>query len=284
MGLLDRFQDISPLSRNFYGGAAGASYRRQEEAYGRALRQLRRKARRGDTNAALAEVRARESAMDKGFMTGGIRSADDRLASSRGFAQGLEERAAARQQAADLFRQRNQEELDALRAEGRGRDAADPGVDPGFRPLGEPATPRLDAQRLDRPLDQPATPRLDAQNLDAPMAEVRTPGLDYQRSRGLGLDRDAATPFERFVLGGGANLLGGPAAQRRVEMMSGEMSGETRGWRSDGTYGPMGDEMIPQYLGRRRRRPTGDGMDNEDDELESLLGSRLGASMARRGY
>ncbi|MFA6043410.1 MAG: hypothetical protein WC718_00375 [Phycisphaerales bacterium] len=67
-----------PLSPNAYGGAAGANYRRMTESYGRALRQLRRASRRGDTGAALAEIKVREDAMAKGYAhTGGIRRSED---------------------------------------------------------------------------------------------------------------------------------------------------------------------------------------------------------------
>lgn len=136
MGLLDRFNGgKSPLSRDFYGGAAGAQYRRQEEAYGQALRILRRKARRGDASAALAEIRTREDALDKGFMAGGIRSFEDRTKAAQDFSKGLADRARARGVAADLVEQRNREELDALRGGGLGADdgngAAATGLAPG---------------------------------------------------------------------------------------------------------------------------------------------------------
>ena len=131
MGLLDRFNGVSPLSRDFYGGDAGAQYRRQEEAYGRALRILRRQARRGDANSALAEIRVRDEALNQGYTPGGIRSSDARLAQSRGFADSLKARAEAREQAVGIREQRNREEMDALN---------EPEERPGFR-LGEPAQP-----------------------------------------------------------------------------------------------------------------------------------------------
>lgn len=118
MGLLDRFNTISPLSKGFYGGAPGAQYRRQEEAYGQALRLLRREARRGDAGSALAEIKVRDQAMESGFSPGGIQSAEGRLKGAQGFASAFAKRAAARNEAADIREQRNREERAALGAQG----------------------------------------------------------------------------------------------------------------------------------------------------------------------
>lgn len=126
MGLLDRYKDISPLDRNFYGGRAGEQYRRTEEAYARALRILRRQARRGDANSALAEIRVREDALNQGYTPGGIRSSDARLAQARGFASSLEGSARAREEAARIRERNNREQLDALNEEDeRDRDRGD---------------------------------------------------------------------------------------------------------------------------------------------------------------
>ena len=57
--------------------AAGQMYRRQTEAYGQALRTLRRAGRCGDANASLKEIAVREDAMDRGYQVGGIRRSEE---------------------------------------------------------------------------------------------------------------------------------------------------------------------------------------------------------------
>lgn len=64
---------LSPENQNGIGGVAGSQYRRQEQAYGQALRLLSRAARRGDANSALRAIAVREDAMSKGYAPGGIR-------------------------------------------------------------------------------------------------------------------------------------------------------------------------------------------------------------------
>ena len=100
-----RFGD-SPLSRDAYGGAAGYQYRRQSEAYGRALRQLRRRGRRGDTGAVLDEIAVRDQANRAGFSPGGIRSQEDHAVAARGYGERLREERDIARQADSVFRRR----------------------------------------------------------------------------------------------------------------------------------------------------------------------------------
>jgi hypothetical protein len=96
----------SPLNRNAYGGEAGYQYRRLEESYGRALRQLRRAARRGDTGAALQEIAVRERAMEQGFTPGGIRDRREFNADREAWQAGNARMAADARMAARLNRRR----------------------------------------------------------------------------------------------------------------------------------------------------------------------------------
>lgn len=114
--LLERFKGISPLSRDFYGGQAGQQYRRQEEAYGRALRILRRQARRGDAGSALAEIKVRDQALNQGYTPGGIRDAAAHRTGARDFASAMEASARTREQAAAIAEKKNREEWNALNA------------------------------------------------------------------------------------------------------------------------------------------------------------------------
>lgn len=52
-------------------------YKRQAEMYGQALRTLRRAARRGDPNAAMAGIKLRDQANEDGFAPGGIQRSED---------------------------------------------------------------------------------------------------------------------------------------------------------------------------------------------------------------
>lgn len=83
-GLLERFDLMQkrPFGTNTalsdgtqygVGGAVGSQYRRQEQAYGQALRLLNRQARRGNVDAALGVIKLREQAMEGGYAPGGIR-------------------------------------------------------------------------------------------------------------------------------------------------------------------------------------------------------------------
>lgn len=102
---------LSNGNQNGAGGTAGSQYRRQEAAYGRALRLLDRQARRGNANSALQAIRTRQDAMDNGYVTGGIRNYDEknsdvlgRLRSQERGAQDLESGTAAnRARAADAL-------------------------------------------------------------------------------------------------------------------------------------------------------------------------------------
>lgn len=144
--LLDRFDNIrriqygqanaarfasSPLNRNVYGGEAGYQYRRMEESYGRALRQLRRAARRGDTGAALQEIAVRERAMEQGFTPGGIRDRREFNADREAWQAGNARMAADARMAARLNRRR------------AGENAA---YDPGAGETG-PSDPMLPSDR-----------------------------------------------------------------------------------------------------------------------------------------
>ncbi len=83
-GLLERFDLMQkrPFGTNTalsdgtqygVGGAVGSQYRRQEAAYGQALRLLNRQARRGDVRSALSAIDVRNQAMEGGYAPGGIR-------------------------------------------------------------------------------------------------------------------------------------------------------------------------------------------------------------------
>ncbi len=103
----------SPLSKSAYGGEVGYQYRRQEESYGRALRQLRRASRRGDTGAALDEIAVRDRAVAAGFTPGGIPShkafGAEREATAAAWAAGAKDRV---REAAIRRRQAAEEEED----------------------------------------------------------------------------------------------------------------------------------------------------------------------------
>ena len=70
--------------------AASQMYRRQTEAYGQALRTLRRAGRRGDAGAAMNEIKLREQALQGGYLAGGIRRAEEYKAGASGFEQSRE--------------------------------------------------------------------------------------------------------------------------------------------------------------------------------------------------
>jgi len=86
--LIPRYDTTSPLSPNAYGGEAGHEYRQLDRAYARALRLLRRQARRGDARSALAEIRVQQEAMDAGLTPGGIRSRETFDTERRAFTEG----------------------------------------------------------------------------------------------------------------------------------------------------------------------------------------------------
>lgn len=79
-------------TQNGVGGAAGSQFRRQEQAYGQALRLLSRKARRGDVNAALNAIRVRDQAMEDGYSVGGIRDKEQADAGIQGRVESMNER------------------------------------------------------------------------------------------------------------------------------------------------------------------------------------------------
>lgn len=64
---------LSDGTQKGVGGAVGSQYRRQEAAYGQALRLLNRQARRGDTGSALKAIDVRNQALEGGYTPGGIR-------------------------------------------------------------------------------------------------------------------------------------------------------------------------------------------------------------------
>lgn len=87
------------------GGSAGSQIRKQESAYGRALRILDRQARRGDANSALRAIGVREQANAQGFSPGGIRNKAEADAGILGRINAMEQGAADRAQAEQLTRQ-----------------------------------------------------------------------------------------------------------------------------------------------------------------------------------
>lgn len=105
--LLDRYDEIQrrPLGSNTalsagntnnLGGVAGSQFRRQEAAYGQALRTLNRAARRGDARAGLQALEVRKEAMGAGFAPGGIRRSESANAGIRSQVAGLQQDTAER--------------------------------------------------------------------------------------------------------------------------------------------------------------------------------------------
>jgi hypothetical protein len=98
MSLLDQYDQMQnrPFGTNTalsngsqygVGGTDGSQIRKQNSAYGRALRILDRQARRGDARSALLAIDARKQANEEGFTPGGIqrkeevdRNINDRIA------------------------------------------------------------------------------------------------------------------------------------------------------------------------------------------------------------
>lgn len=140
----------SPLNRNAYGGEAGYQYRRQEEAYGRALRQLRRASRRGDTGAALQEIAVRDQAMQQGFTPGGIRDRAEFNADREAWQAQMGSDANDARLFGQLARKRAAEEM-----------AEDPNADPAVQggvepPMTQEGTPGVGADGVPDMLRRPA--------------------------------------------------------------------------------------------------------------------------------
>lgn len=228
--LLDRFDKISPLSRDFHGGEVGARFRRQEEAYNRSLRLLRRKARRGDVGSSLAEIKLRNQAEAEGIPTGGIRDADARLSNAQKADADQRRRASTLGQAAAIREQRNREELGAL---GVGAENREQGVRTGEGLSGGDAGRGLSGgaagrglvsgsqETRQRRLGQPAGGRLtnrEVSDLRGPNApgQPSTPGLDRQAAQGIGVDRVAATSPASGAQGVAGDVAGGIGAASRT--------------------------------------------------------------------
>lgn len=118
MSLLDQYDQMqnrpfgtnTALSRqNAYGvgGTDGSQIRKQNSAYGRALRILDRQARRGDARSALAAIDTRREANQMGFSPGGIQRKDELDAMTRGNIAAQAQSAMDTQAAQETERRRN---------------------------------------------------------------------------------------------------------------------------------------------------------------------------------
>lgn len=122
MALLDRYDQIQrrPLGTNTalsdgsqygVGGSDGSQLRKQESAYGRALRILDRQARRGDANSALGAIKVRNEANAAGFSPGGIRNKAEADAGILGRLSAMDQAAQRRNRTQSLLDQRTDETL-----------------------------------------------------------------------------------------------------------------------------------------------------------------------------
>lgn len=102
---LDRWQQMQnePIGQRRMGppSAADRQFRQQTEAYNTALRVLRRRARRGDVNAAFGQINLLNNAQSEGFFPGGIRSNEQFRADSQEFGTSLNNQAAFLERARD---------------------------------------------------------------------------------------------------------------------------------------------------------------------------------------
>ena len=124
--LLDRYDEIQrrPLGTNTalsagntnnLGGVAGSQFRRQEAAYGQALRTLNRAARRGDARAGLQALEVRKEAMGAGFAPGGIRRSEIANAGIRGQVAGLQQDTAERAKQSRILQMQTDESMGGIR-------------------------------------------------------------------------------------------------------------------------------------------------------------------------
>lgn len=167
-GLLEKYDEMqrrpfgtnSSLSNNsLYGAPSQArddayQFKRQGEAYSRALRLLDRKARRGDADSALKAIGLRDRAMEDGFTPGGIASrevGDDRTI---GFLRSQDQRAKDAETANSLIRSEME----------------------GFQDPAPPAPPASPTSQADSPKAGYGTPiGQGASNADSPKAGYGTP-------------------------------------------------------------------------------------------------------------
>ena len=126
--LLDRYDEIQrrplgsntalsvgSLNSNNVGGVAGSQFRRQEAAYGQALRTLNRAARRGDARAGLQALEVREEAMGAGFAPGGIRRSESANAGIRSQVAGLQQDTAERAKQSRILQMQTDESMGGIR-------------------------------------------------------------------------------------------------------------------------------------------------------------------------
>lgn len=127
-GLLERFDlrnrpfgtntALSDGTQYGVGGAVGSQYRRQEAAYGQALRLLNRQARRGDVNSALKAIDVRNQAMEGGYAPGGIRQKEQADAGIMGRIGAMDARNRGLEAAAQTMQQDTAEKLGVQGASG----------------------------------------------------------------------------------------------------------------------------------------------------------------------
>jgi len=106
-----QFGTSSSLRNDGRGGSTGSQLRRLNEDYNQAQRLLRRQARRGDANSALAAIKLREDALAQGIQTGGIRRKEEYDAGILGRVQAMEQGAADRESAVAANRTMAEEAL-----------------------------------------------------------------------------------------------------------------------------------------------------------------------------
>lgn len=105
------FGTSSSLRNDGRGGTTGSQLRRLGEDYNQAQRLLRRQARRGDANSALASIKLREEALAQGIQTGGIRRKEEYDAGILGRVQAMEQGAGDRERAVEANRRMADEAL-----------------------------------------------------------------------------------------------------------------------------------------------------------------------------
>ena len=192
----------SALSKDYFGGAPGAAYRRSEEAYGRALRQLRHASRRGDTGAALQEIAVRDQAAQAGYANpGGIRDRAQSRADMFSTFDSRKKMADDRASAEKLERTRTKGFQDYLDAGGQ-ENYEQWGMKPGETRWGGTFGPgSMDMPwKSDVPPqpNDPAMQRMAANSLlsqpSQPLGQARSGGTKLQTTSPVGRRRD---PFSR---------------------------------------------------------------------------------------
>lgn len=200
--LLDRYDEIQrrPLGSNTalsagntnnLGGVAGSQFRRQEAAYGQALRTLNRAARRGDARAAMDAIDVRKEAMGAGFAPGGIRRSESANAGIRGQVAGMEQASAERAKQSRILQMQADESMGGIRV-------TTPAPPSGsFQAVGD-FDPATGASR------NPAeTPAAGAPAAKAPAAGAPATGTPAAGTPAAPVRRSVPTPTATYTTSGG---------------------------------------------------------------------------------